>query len=128
MAAITRTMRAYGAASAVLIALYPVLPDAGRAVALLGVCVTALVALIIGRRGVPAVPGQRRPWTLLTWGAALILVAAVVSMIPAGWARTTDLLVDAAGNILVFAAAISFILRRGPNDLGGIIDTSIVSL
>lgn len=128
MAAITRTMWGYGAASAVLIALYPVLPQAGRAAALLGVCVTALVALDQGRRAVPSAEGQRRPWVLLIWGAGLILVGAVVSMIPAGSVRGAGLLIDAVGNLFVFGAAVSFILRRGRSDLGGIIDASIVSL
>jgi diguanylate cyclase (GGDEF)-like protein len=126
MAAITRTMRGFGAVAAALIALYPVLPDLGRAVVFLGVSLASLVVLIRGRRIVAA--GKRLPWTLLCSALILILVAAAVAMLPTTWASTVSWLLDAVGNIFIFAAALAFILRRGPNDLGGIVDTSIVSL
>jgi diguanylate cyclase (GGDEF)-like protein len=119
-------MRGYGLVSAALIALYLLLAQPWRHVVLLVVLVGALLCVAHGRRRVP--PRRRLPWTLLLAGLVTIVVAAAVRFAPGMFPDGVGLLLDAAGNILVRAAALALIIRRGSNDLGGIIDTTIVAL
>jgi diguanylate cyclase (GGDEF)-like protein len=119
-------MRGYGLVSAALIALYLLLAQPWRHVVFLVVCVGALLCVGFGRRRVP--PGRRLPWTLLLGGLTAIVVAAAIRFVPGMFPDVVGLLLDAAGNILVLAAALALIIRRGSNDLGGIIDTTIVAL
>jgi len=119
-------MRGYGLVSAALIALYLLLADPWRPALFLVVCVGALLCVVFGRHQVPR--GRRLPWSLLLGGLGAIVVAAAVRMVPGEWPDIVGLLLDAAGNILVLAAALALIIRRGSNDLGGIIDTTIVAL
>jgi len=118
-------MRGYGLISAALIALY-LLVQPWRHAVLLVVLAGALLCVAYGRRRVP--PGRRLPWTLLLVGLVAIVVAAVVRFAPGSWPDAAGLLLDAVGNLLVLAAALALIIRRGSSDLGGIIDTTIVAL
>jgi diguanylate cyclase (GGDEF)-like protein len=119
-------MRYYAAGFVLLIGVYPVLPQPVRGIGFLVVLVSAIPCVAYGRRLVVAV--RRRPWTLLLAALVVIVIANVVQILPVEHAVPIGWLLDAAGNVLAFAAALGLILQRGSSDLGGIIDTALVAL
>lgn len=122
----TRLMYGYGVISVVQVVIYPFLNDAARVVDFLAVCALALVGVVVGRQ--TATPGMRQPWTLLLTGLGIIAVANAARIVAGDWVAVPRLLLDAVGNIFLLAAALTFIIRRGFSDLGGIIDTTIIAL
>lgn len=112
--------------SLILIAAYPMLPAAAKTVDHLVVSIGALLAVYLGLRLLPS--DTRRPWSLLLGALAVINVGFLVRLGGDRLAATASGLIDAVGNLIVLAAALALIVRRGRNDLGGIIDTTIVAL
>ncbi|MGY0233809.1 diguanylate cyclase domain-containing protein [Longispora urticae] len=115
--------RAYLLVSVGLIAAYPLLPRDGRTAALLLVTCSAILPVTVGL--LRARPVDRRPWRLL-------LAALVVLNLGNLTRQLTDEVLagrvfDAVGNALMLAAAVAVVIRRGRNDVGGMIDTIIVS-
>jgi diguanylate cyclase (GGDEF)-like protein len=84
----------------------------------------AIPAVIAGLGRVD--PGHRRPWWLLLAAMVTVSVANIVRL-ASGEASATSRLLDAAGNLLALAAACALVVRRGRNDLGRIIDASIIA-
>ena len=113
-------------ATLALIAAYPMLPTLGRGIAFALASLSAIPAVVAGRRRVDS--GYRRPWSLLLAALVTVNVANIVRLVPGGVAVGSSRLLDAAGNLLALAAALALVVRRGRNDLGGIIDASIVAL
>jgi diguanylate cyclase len=118
---------AYGAylvASTILILVYPWLPSAGRNGVFLLVSLSAIPAVLVGLRRIS--PGHRRTWVLLLAALAVINIANLLRLLP-GVGVPVDNLLDAAGNVLVLAAALALITEQAHNGLGRIIDTTIAA-
>lgn len=127
-----RLTSVYAAASVAFVAGYPALPTLGRTVDFLLVSCGAVAPAAWAVRSRP--PGHRRPfWYLLT---ALVMLNlgnlawywyVDVEHRPTADGTAADLLVS-AGHVLLLVAALSVVLRRGRNDVGGMIDTGIVAV
>jgi len=111
-----------------LIIIYPALPNDGRAVAYRIVSVGAFLAVVLGaaRAGIR----WRAPWwvPLLLAGLILLNVSNIVWLNHSVDAQALSGFLDAAGNLVVLAAAVTLVVRCGRNDFGGVIDTAIVAL
>jgi diguanylate cyclase (GGDEF)-like protein len=57
----------------------------------------------------------------------VIVIGSTVRQIPDGRVVAAGWLLDASGNVLALAAALTLIVGRGFNDLGGIIDTTVIA-
>ena len=115
----------YLVASVFLIALYPILQDAGRnaiyQVASLGAIVAVLVQVRMNR--------SHRPfWLLLLVALVVIEIASLLSVLARGTAVAVNGPVDGVGNLLFLTAALVLVTRRARNNLGSIVDTSIFAL
>jgi diguanylate cyclase (GGDEF)-like protein len=112
-----------------LVIIYPALPNDGRAVAYRIVSLGAILAVMLGasRAGIRSL---RSPWwvPLLLAGLALLNISNIVWLDPSGPAQALSGFLDAAGNLVVLAAAVTLVVRCGRNDFGGVIDTAIVAL
>jgi diguanylate cyclase (GGDEF)-like protein len=112
-----------------LIIIYPFLPSDGRAVAYRIVSLAAIVAVVFGavRAGIRS---PRSPWwvPLLVAGLVFLNVSNIFYLDPSGPAQAVSGILDAAGNLVVLAAAVTLVVRCGRNDFGGVIDTAIVAL
>ena len=113
---------------AALIAAYPFLSPSGRNVVFLvfawGVLVSA--AVVVKRTEARA----RFPWQVLFVALAICAVASTVRRLPVLSDQAPFLYptLDTIGNALLLATALAMVARRGRNDIGGLIDTTIVSL
>jgi diguanylate cyclase (GGDEF)-like protein len=121
----TAVRRGYAAISLALTGLYPFLPGWWRDVDLLAVYAGAVACVVYGRHVVRR--DRRRPWTLLLLALALVIAAEVVLLFPGERAHTAGRLIDAAGNLLILAAALAVILRQRSADLGGVIDAAVIA-
>lgn len=112
-----------------LIIIYPALPNDGRVVAYRIVSLGAILAVALGasRAGIRSL---RSPWwvPLLLAGLILLNISNIVFLDPSGPAQALSGFLDAAGNLVVLAAAVTLVVRCGRNDFGGVIDTAIVAL
>ncbi|MGH3655348.1 MAG: diguanylate cyclase domain-containing protein, partial [Micromonosporaceae bacterium] len=116
--------RGYVLASLTVVASYPFLPAAVRPVAVLTVAAGSVPAVVVGLRRTPA--GDRVPWWLLLSGMSLLVVSDVVLKIR-GSGFSQEML-DAVGDTLLLAGIVILVRRRDRNDIGGLIDTTLVSL
>jgi diguanylate cyclase (GGDEF)-like protein len=111
---------------------YPLLPPVARMVAFLAVSLSTLPAVVIGLRR--TAPGDRGPWWFLLAALASLNADNVtwyVYVFGAGRATgdgTVASLFAALGQILMFSGAIAVVARRGRNDIGGLIDSTVVSM
>ena len=127
MAEPSRRVRwAFVVGSLLLIAAYPLLSTLSRGVVFAVASLAAIPTVIAGMRRVD--PGYRRPWSLLLAALVTVSVANIVRLAPGDTPLTSGRLLDAAGNLLALSAALALVVRRGRNDLGGIIDASIIAL
>jgi diguanylate cyclase (GGDEF)-like protein len=113
---------------AALIAVYPLLSLVGRDVVFLVFSWGALAASAVVVRRTEA--GARLPWQVLFVALAVGAVASTLRRVPALAEQSANLypILDSIGNALLLAAALAVVARRGRNDIGGLIDTTIVSL
>jgi len=118
--------RAYLIGCLVLIALYPLLPRAGRNLDFLVVSMSAIPAVMVGIRAIP--PPRRLPWQMLLVALIVLNLGIVVRFFPGDAAFVASAALDAVGNALVLAAALTQVLRLGSGSLGSIIDTIILAL
>ncbi len=110
------------------IAAYPFLAQRGRDVVFLCFAWGAMIPVIIVERR--SLPEARFPWRVLLVALGLGGIASTVRRVP-GWeevAAQTVPVLDAVGNGLMLVAALAVVARRGRGDIGGLIDTTIVSL
>ncbi|HEX5994425.1 MAG TPA: GGDEF domain-containing protein [Jiangellales bacterium] len=119
-------VRGYGVTSLGLIGLYPFLPGGWREADLLLVSAAAFTCVGYGRRTVRR--DRRRPWTLLLYALVALVAANLLAFVPDERAVAAGRLVDVAGYLLVLAAALSLIIRRGTTDLGGVIDAAVIAI
>jgi diguanylate cyclase (GGDEF)-like protein len=121
--------RAYALSSLALILVYPFLSGEGRLVVFRVVAFAAIPAVLVGA-GRAGVRTLRSPlWVpVLLAGLVIVNVANVVRLLPGTVAETSSGFIDAAGNVVVLAAAVTLVVRCGRTDFGGVIDTAIVAL
>jgi len=111
-----------------LIAVYPFLSSTGRDVVFLmfswGVMIP--VAVCVSR----SAPTARLPWWLLLAALAAGAVGSTVRRVPdlQSLGPAAAPVLDSIGNALMLAAALAIVARRGRYDIGGLIDTTIMSL
>lgn len=115
---------AYVIASAVLIAIYPFLTGTGQAVAFSLVSFGALLLVLVGLRSIE--PDARLPWHLVVAALIIINVATLIAHIGTTMAQDVSSLLDALGNAVILAAVLVLVVRRGRNDLDGLIDATII--
>ena len=118
--------RAYVLVSIALIGAYPLFSKTGRAAVMLAMSIGVLVPLSVGLRRVDA--GRRLPWQILVFAVVTINVGSCLRLAFNETANASGSLFDAAGNALVLVAALALVMRRGRNDLGGIIDATIAAV
>jgi diguanylate cyclase (GGDEF)-like protein len=123
---VTAVVRGYALASLALIGIYPLLPDAWRDLYLLATSLAAAICVLYGRRALPR--DARRPWTMLVWALGFVAAGDVVRLLPTQPAMAVGWLLDATGNLLVLAAALTMVVRRGASDLGGVIDAAVIAV
>src|SRR6266536_1258558 len=120
--------RAYFLVSLAMTGAYPFLSESGRAVIFLSISCASVPMVLGGLRRVAA--GDRRPWWLLLTALVALNVGNVARLaqpvFPAG--QIAGQVFDTAGNALALAAAVAVVVRRGRNDIGGLIDTAIASM
>ena len=104
---------------------YPLLRGDGRDAVFAFIIIAAIPAVAVGLVRVER--GHRLPWWLLLAGLAVLAIANIVLFVPGDDALAASRLLDAVGNALALAAALALVVRRGRDDLGGIIDASIVA-
>jgi diguanylate cyclase (GGDEF)-like protein len=119
-------------AAGALIMAYPLLSATHRMAAFLIVSLSTLPAAVIGLRRTS--PGQRLPWWLLLSSLISLNTDNVtwywyvfVEHLPTGDGTIAGAFA-ALGQIFMFSAAITVVARRGRNDIGGMIDSTIVSV
>ena len=119
-----RTRAAYVLGSAVLILAYPFLTGVGQSVAYSLASFGALVLVVVGLRSIE--PTARLPWHLLVASLIIINIATLIGYNGTALAQDVSSLLDGIGNAIVLAAALVLVVRRGRNDLDGLIDATII--
>ncbi len=119
-----RIRTAYVVTSALLIVGYPFLNPVGQAIAYSLVSFGALFLILVGLTSIE--PASRLPWQLLVAALIIVNVATLISHAGTNAAQDIGSLLDAVGNAIVLAAALVLVVRRGRNDLDGLIDATIV--
>ena len=97
--------------SLILVALYPLLPTAGRNTVFLIASFGALAAVLAALTSIN--PGHRRFWLLLLAALVATDVANIMSLSARGTAVSVNGPIDAVGNVLFLAAAPVLVLQRG---------------
>jgi diguanylate cyclase (GGDEF)-like protein len=122
----------YALVSLILVAAYPTLSTAGRMVDFLLVSFGALVpaTLIVRRRPT----GHRWPWWFLLSALILLNLDNVtwywyvdVKHLPTADGTVSDLF-GSIGHVVLLVSTVSVVIRRGRNDVGGLLDAAIVSM
>jgi len=117
----------YGLCSLVLIAAYPLLPELGRLGVHRLVFLTCLAAIVVGARASSS--GAHQRWLfLLVAGLVIANVSLMVELVPGERAFVFSGVLNAAGNVVLFAAAMAAVFTRVPAELGGVADLAIVGL
>jgi diguanylate cyclase (GGDEF)-like protein len=107
-------------------AAYPTLPaDLRLAIypVLSGCIVAPLIALMRGQRR-----RDRLPWLLLAIAMSVLTLGNALTAIGGQAQQTNAELVVALGHAVLLIAAAVLVLRRGRNDLGGLLDVSVAAL
>jgi diguanylate cyclase (GGDEF)-like protein len=120
-----RALRLYLVVSVAWIAAYLVVPSEAQPVVFLGAALGAVPCVAHGLTD--AQPGKRAPWWLLLSALSVLSIGLVLRIVD-GEAEAAGVLLNAAGNALLFAAAVAMVMRCGRTDVGGVIDASIVGL
>jgi diguanylate cyclase len=124
--------RLYALVSLGLIAIYPALPTLGRTADFLVISLGSVVPAVLLVRARPR--GHKWPWRLLV--AALIMLNldnlawywyVDVKHLPTADGTISDLF-GSIGHVFFLLATISIVIRRGRNDIGGLLDAAIVSM
>ncbi|WP_433824867.1 diguanylate cyclase domain-containing protein [Actinoplanes sp. CA-015351] len=117
---------AYLAVTGGLTAAMPLASSSGRHLLMVGVSVAALVAVL---SVLPRVAGaERYPYRFLALGLGWLVVANTVALASAEPRGATGDVLVAISHVHLLVAAVSLVLRRGRNDVGGVIDSSVVAI
>ncbi|GIF27403.1 GGDEF domain-containing protein [Actinoplanes utahensis] len=125
--AVTRNpgMVAFLAVSAACTAAMPVVSADGRHLLFVVVAIINLAAVTTLLRRVPR--AERLPFAHLALGTAWMLVNAVLAY-GDGWFIIAGDVVLAVSNVHLLAAAVTLVLRRGRDDVGGLIDAAVIAI
>jgi diguanylate cyclase (GGDEF)-like protein len=122
----------YALTSVALIAIYPALPTLGRTADFLLVSFGAMVPAVMVARARPR--GHKWPWRLLVVALVLLNLDNLawywyvdVKHLPTADGTISDLF-GSIGHVFFLLATISIVVRRGRNDIGGLLDAAIVSM
>jgi diguanylate cyclase (GGDEF)-like protein len=105
------------------VALHEFLPPAARmwSYTLISASTLPPLGALVRRSG----PGARRAWYMLLAAMALLAFGSWVTAAGGVAYRTVGDLVVTAGNAVLLAAALTLVVRRGRNDMGGLIDAAV---
>jgi diguanylate cyclase (GGDEF)-like protein len=117
---------AYVAVSALLIAVFPLLRESAGETDYLVLSLASIPAVFLGLRRIA--PGKRGPWWLLLSGLMIANVAIVLGLVPGDRALVASYICEAVGNAVFLVSAVALVLRQGRDDLGAMVDTTIVAL
>ena len=129
---VERTLTTYVLGVAFLMVVYLMLNETYRMLAFLAVSCATIPAVVYGLRRTPV--GDRGPWGFML--AALIALNldnlawyyyVYFFDLPTADGTIADLFAT-VGHILMLLGAVSIVAKRGRNDIGGLIDVSIVSM
>jgi diguanylate cyclase (GGDEF)-like protein len=107
-------------------AVHPVLPPDGRALNYLLSSAATVPAVAVVLTRTPA--GRRAPWWLLMAAMAVVMSGNAVVAFGGPGDRLTAELLDTVGHTGMLAAAVALVLKRGRNDVGGILDLSVAAV
>jgi diguanylate cyclase (GGDEF)-like protein len=119
-------MAAFLAVAIACTAAMPVVPPAGRPGLFLLVSVFDIAAAAWLLRRVPR--GDRLPFVLLLLGAVWLVANTVTSLAGGAAAVAAADVVLAVANLHLLAAAVALVLRRGRNDIGGLLDAGVAAI
>ena len=122
----TRVFRWYVAVSLLVVLGYPTLPGAVRSVAtclILGATVVPLITLLPRQQ-----PRDRSPWALLAVAMLVLTLANVLSLFGGAEHSLNAEILITLGHATVLVAAVTLVLRRGSNDIGGLLDVSVAAI
>ncbi|MBB5874021.1 diguanylate cyclase (GGDEF)-like protein [Allocatelliglobosispora scoriae] len=111
------------------LAVYPFLPSAVRQWLFVGVSWMVVLPVAAALRGIPA--GLRSPWRLLVAAMTLAAITTTVLAVPAARVPVVDVALNVASavaSLMVLSAAIAVVMRRGRNDIGGLIDAALAAM
>ena len=119
----------YVAGSLAATAAHLTLPVAAQLTAYFVIALGAVAPLTIGLRRIPVadrLPGRLLVIALLTLSAGNL--AAVADAAGGGNLHSPSELLVTLGHIMLLAAAVSIVRRRGRNDLGGLVDATVTAM
>jgi diguanylate cyclase (GGDEF)-like protein len=122
----------YALVSLGLIAIYPALPTLGRTADFLLISLGSVVPAVLVARARPR--GHQWPWRLLVVALVMLNLDNLawywyvdVKHLPTADGTISDLF-GSIGHVFFLLATISIVIRRGRNDIGGLLDAAIVSM
>jgi diguanylate cyclase (GGDEF)-like protein len=119
-------MPAYLAVAIACTAAMGVVPGAGRHWIFLLLAVVNVIAITRLVRKAP--PGDRTPFVLLGLGVGWLVVNSLLAAIGHDrWVVAADIVL-AVSNLHLLAAAVTLVLRRGRNDVGGLVDAAVTAI
>ncbi|HET9518736.1 MAG TPA: GGDEF domain-containing protein [Actinoplanes sp.] len=122
----TVRLRWYALGAAALLAGFPLLPTTARAVVVCVVSGATVVPLLV-------IPARQRlrdrlPWLLLALAMAVLTVGNVLSNFGGPPQQLNAEILITASQGVVLLAAVALVLRRGCNDIGGLLDVSVAAI
>jgi len=107
-------------------AAHPLLPADARVYLYLLSAALTVPAIGAVLRRTPA--GRRTPWWLLIVAMSVLSAASgVVAFGDSGWHLIAEMC-DTTGHVALLAAAVALVMRRGGNDMGGMLDVSVAAI
>jgi diguanylate cyclase (GGDEF)-like protein len=114
-----------GAAGLITLA-HPMLPGNVRPVTYLLVSALATLPLIALLRRTPG--GERLTWWILLWAMSLLTLGNAITAFGDPRYRMGSELMITVAHASLLAAAVALVLRRGRNDIGGVLDVSVAAV
>lgn len=114
------------AATGIPAALMPVLPAGARPVLFMLISAATLVPLAVLVRRLRGRDG--RPWRILLCAMSLLTACNAVNTFGGPAYRAQAEILLTTGHAVMLAAAIVLVLRRGRNDIGGLLDVSVAAI
>jgi diguanylate cyclase (GGDEF)-like protein len=119
-------MAAYAAVAIACTAAMGVVPSTGRHWIFLLLAILNVIAVTRLVRAAP--PGDRMPFVQLGLGVCWLVVNSLLAAIGHDrWVVAADVIL-AVSNLHLLAAAVSLVLRRGRNDVGGLVDAAVTAI
>jgi diguanylate cyclase len=114
---------AFTAAAAAAVVVHELLPAAARPISYGLISAAPIVPLAVLVRRVPR--SARLPWVLLLVAMSVLAAGSRLAAVDTGTPRTLTDVIITVGHGLLLAAALTLVIRRGRNDVGGLIDAAV---